>query len=249
MVPAFGVIEQVSSRKSNSTSFEAGAHEGELRKWCVPAGTKLVCPRWCETPEGQVCPHGLVLPQDRCVPTGCVKGDCRQWVAPAVGLGVWRNRISVVAEKQQRSRRGRGVSGAAATVVCPRWCGVSPLGALVGWLLRLRMRGGCVVFPEGNSQDIRVGGVVVCPRWVPFMSGGRWVSDERFGCSSRGVRANKSTRPDTVRRWLSGLQRLCSVAADWWQGRVGVVDVRWTWRHTTADHTTLDRCSRSQVAD
>ena len=125
---AFGMIGQVLSRKSNVASVGAGSREGERRKWCVPAGTKVVCPRWCETPEGQVCPHGLVLPQDRCVPTGCVKGDCRQWVAPAVGLGVWRNRISVVAEKQQRSRRGRGVSGAAATVVCPRWCGVSPLG-------------------------------------------------------------------------------------------------------------------------
>ena len=79
LVPAFGVIEQVSSRKSNSTSFEAGAHKGELRKWCVPTGTKVVCPRWCESgvsplvrdtrragvsprlgsPARQVCPHGV----------------------------------------------------------------------------------------------------------------------------------------------------------------------------------------------
>ena len=123
LVPAAGVIGQVLSRKSNSVRVEAGSRQGQQRTWCVPAGTGR--------------------PQGRCVPTYLsFRGDCRQWVAPAVGLGIWSDRVRVVAEKQQRSRRGRGVPGAAAKVVCPRWVGVSPLGALVGWLQRLRMRGG-----------------------------------------------------------------------------------------------------------
>ena len=112
--PAFGVIEDVLLRKSNIAGLEAVSLEGQRRMWCVPAGTGA--------PARQVCPrgsaHGSAL---------SFKGDCRQWVAPAVGAGVWSDQISAIAEKRQRSRRVWFVSGAAANVVCPRWG--RPLGA------------------------------------------------------------------------------------------------------------------------
>ena len=108
-------------RKSNIAGFETGSSEGQRQKWCVPAGEG--------TPARQVCPHRLTQTHrltpgsrrhSRCVPTaGFFKGDCRHWVAPAVGSGIWRDRASFVAEKQRHSREGWFAPWTAANVDSP----------------------------------------------------------------------------------------------------------------------------------
>ena len=133
LVPAFGVIGPVLSRKNNVASFEACSHEGWWRTWCVPAGTGR--PRDGCVPTAGVSRRtqaGARHRQDRSVPTAPRLGPSMvtagsgwpQRLALVFGvIGQVVSRKSNVARVEAGSRQGqrRGPSQLLLSNSCCGW--------------------------------------------------------------------------------------------------------------------------------